>query len=228
MKRATLVLVLLAFCWSALAREKREPNPNLANIHKVFIKGNNEAANRARKRMLIPRDRVTRVPCFGLVGNEVVADGTLEISQDTAPDGTVTVSGNLTDHQGNLLWSDSKPSLIRNDIITMAGQATDSLVYGLEDEMCGVAPIIELSKVRKIYVSSPEEFKNVIWKSDCLSFVERPMDADALFMLTGHVGRKGRAIRALFDPKNNDYIPGWQTDLFQGVAELERAVGCTR
>lgn len=221
-----MFVALLVLCPLAPAREKKEPNPNLVNIHRVFIKGNSEAATAARKRLLTPRDRVTRIACFGLVGNAAIADGTLEISQETAPDGTVTVSGNLLDHRGNLLWSDSKPSLGRVEIITRTESATNNLMYGFEDEMCGVPPLIELSKVRKIYVSSPEEFENVIWKSDCLSFVDRPIDADALFMLTGHAGRKAKAIRALFDPKNNDYIPGWQTDSFKSVGDLERAVGC--
>lgn len=55
-----LSVVLLLLCSPGLARDKKEPNPNLANIHKVFIKGNNEAGTAARKRFLIPKDRAVR------------------------------------------------------------------------------------------------------------------------------------------------------------------------
>jgi hypothetical protein len=217
-----LSVVLLLLCSPGLARDKKEPNPNLANIHKVFIKGNSEAGTAARKRFLTPKDRAMRgVACFGPVGNEALADGTLEISQDTAPDGKVTVSGTLMDRQGSMLWSDSKRSLgIGDSIISEAEGATAVLMSGFEDEMCGVPPLIELSKVRKIAISPyilsvyPESFKNVTWKSGCITFVAYAVDADALLMPDIPLGW------VLFDPKNNDKIPGWQTNSFRGIAEL--------
>ncbi len=227
-----LSVALLLLCPFAEAREKKGPNPNLVNIHKLFIKGNNEAATEARKRLLLPRDRVTHVACFELVGNEAMADATLEISQDTAPDGAVTASGTITDRAGNLLRSDSKQGQRTNFILTNLSAAffsANSLMYGLEDELCGVPALIELSKVRKIYVNvemDPERLKNVSWESGCLTFVNNSVDADADFTLGGRTGRKGASIWVLFDPKNNDEIPGWETDSFQGVADLERAVGC--
>jgi hypothetical protein len=223
-----LSVALLLLCPFAQARGKKEPNPNLVNIHKLFIKGNNEAATVARKRVLIPRDQATRASCFGLVGNEAMADGTLEISQETAPDGTVTASGTLTDRAGNLLWSDSKQGHIFhliNPPISVAESATNSLMYGLEDEICGVPPLIELDKVRKICIASPERFKNMTSESGCLTFVNNWVDADAVFTLAGRVQR-GKSVWVLFDPKNNDEIPGWETVSFKGVADLERAVGC--
>ncbi len=223
------VLLLSAL---AAAREKKAPNPNLANIHKLFIKGNNEAATEARKRLLLPRDQATRVNCFGLVGNEATADGTLEISQETAPDSAVTASGTLMDRAGNLLWSNSVQGHDIFHIVGPAGSAANGLMSSLEDEICGVPPIIELSKVRKVYVNSivmgREHLKNMAWQSSCLTFVEYPADADALFPFSGGIGRKGKPIWVLFDPKNNDRIPGWETgpDSFRSVADLERAVGC--
>lgn len=96
----SLSFALLLLCPFAQAREKKEPNPDLANIHKVFIKGNTEAATVARNRNILPLGpggweempaSVRRFTCFGLVRKEGSADATLEISQDTAPDGMVTV-----------------------------------------------------------------------------------------------------------------------------------------
>lgn len=100
---------------------------------------------------------------------------------------------------------------------------------GLKDEICGIPPLIELSKVRKIYVLDLGGFKNVTWKSGCLTFVENSADADAEFRpALGKVTPNGGLVWALFDDGNNDEIPGWETDpeSFRGVADLERAVGC--
>jgi hypothetical protein len=228
----SLSVAILLLCAFAQAREKKEPNPNLVNIRELFIKGNNEAATEARKRLLVPRDKAVTVYCFGLVGNEAMADGTLEISQDTAPDGAVTVSGTITDRAGNLLWSDSKQSHMIPPDISAANMATYHLMYGLKDEMCGVPPLIELSNVRKIYVDSffREHVNNVTWESGCLRFVKILVDADAELYPASRTTRKGIPILmwVLFDPRNDDEIPGWETEpkSFRGVADLEGAVGC--
>jgi hypothetical protein len=201
----------------------------MVNIHKVFIKGNNEAATAARNRE-IPKDTDMRIACFGLVANEALADATLEISQDTAPNGRVTASGTLTDHAGNLVWSESKQSFGISHLTgeSEARDASQSLMYVFEDEMCGIPPLIELSKVRKIYVGPSDRatFKAVNWASSCLTFVERPVQADAVFMPHGIRGLKGRQVCALFDGKNNDFIPGWETVSLKDIGSLERAVGC--
>jgi hypothetical protein len=229
-KNPVSVFLLLLLCHSALAREKREPNPNLVNIHKVFIKGNSEVAALARKRELTPREQRVNGLCFGLVGSEAPADATLEISQDTASDGTVAASGNLTDRQGNLLWSDSKEEragVIGGEvIITAAENASNFLMQAFEDGMCGVPPLIELNRVRKIYVAPDDRPKGMTLRSSCITFVERTIDADALLEFGGRFARKGGPTRVLFDPKNNDEIPGWETGSFPSVADLERALGC--
>jgi hypothetical protein len=239
-----LSVALLLLCLFAQAREKKDPNPNFANIHKVFIKGNSEAATVARNRNILSLGpggweetaaSVRRFTCFGLVRNEGSADATLEISQDTAPDGMVTVSGTITDHAGNLLWSDSKHDLRppSPSIPLPPGgveRVVNFLISGLKDGMCGVPPLIELSKVRKIYVMDLGRFKNVTWKSGCLTFVENSVDADAEFKpaMPIRLTPKGEMVWVLFDDRNNDEIPGWETapELFGGVADLERAVGC--
>jgi hypothetical protein len=239
-----LSVAFLLSCLFAQAREKKDPNPNLANIHKVFIKGNSEAATVARNRNILPLGpggweeipaSVRRFTCFGLVRNEGSSDATLEISQDTAPDGMVTVSGTITDHAGNLLWSDSKHDLRppSPSIPLPPGgveRVVNFLMSGLKDEICGIPQLIELSKVRKIYVLDLGGFKNVTWKSGCLTFVESSTDADAEFKpaLPTRVTSTGQLVWVLFDDKSNSEIPGWETNpqSFGGVADLEKAVGC--
>jgi hypothetical protein len=192
--------------------QNAKPKPGLAGIHKVFIKGNNEAATTARDG-LIKRAESGGASCLGLLANEGTADGTLEISQETAPDGTVTVSGNLADHEGNVLWSDSKHAL------GPAGAAAFLLV-SLLNQAC---PPRSLSNVRKIQVVDPGHLKKGVWISDCLTFVEKSADADAV-LLPKESG--GKMMWALLDPRGSTWIPGWETDSFPDVKELEKAVGC--
>jgi hypothetical protein len=225
----SLSVALLLLYPFAQAQEKKEPNPNLVNIHKLFIKGNNEAATVARK-ILIERaknDKANSAPlCFELMGNEKAADATLELSQEVTGDSSAaTVSATLSDKDGNLLWSDSKEG--KRSTITFGGFApltaaesgTAKLLSGLMKETCEAGPTIELNKVRKIQVIG----KKGTWKSDCLTFVEKYGEADAL-LLTEIGG--GNLIWVLSDPKNQERIPGWSSDSFPDVKKLEEAVSC--
>jgi hypothetical protein len=228
-----LLVALSVLCSWAQAQEKKEASPDLANIHRVFVKGNNESATFARK-TLIERAKNAKgnsaPPCFELIGNEKAADATLELSQEVTGDGSAaTVSAALTDKDGNVVWSDSKEG--KGSTISFAGLApltaaesgTVLLLTGLIKEACEAGPTIELSKVRKILVTDPGHLKKGTWKSDCLTFVERFGEADAVLLPRN--SSEG-LIWGLLDPKSKEWISGWQTDSFPGVKELEEAVGC--
>jgi len=189
-----------------------EPKRGLASIHKVFIKGNNEAATTMRS-ALIKRAESGAGSCLGLAMSEKTADGTLELSQDTASNGLRTVSGTLSDRDGNVLWSHSENA-------QDAWGAAAFLGVRLLNEIC---PPTSLAKVRKIEVVDPGHLKTGAWTSECLTFVETSAEADAV-LLPKESG--GKLIWALMDPKGSAWIPGWETDSFPDIKELEKAVGC--
>lgn len=66
MKRSALVLFAISFvCTSSMGKDQKGPDPALANIHKVFVKGNSEAA--VRVRMVLNRvEKVARTKAGAL------------------------------------------------------------------------------------------------------------------------------------------------------------------
>jgi hypothetical protein len=122
MKRSALVsLVILFVCTLLVAKDQKGPDPALANFHKVFVKGNSEAAVRVRtvlnKDTKSGKSGPNKTGCLELVSNPADADGVLEIEgreeprnpSDVLPGlNSNHVSGTLTDKQGNVIWSGAK------------------------------------------------------------------------------------------------------------------------
>lgn len=116
MKRyfATLCATILLVSGALLAGKKKGPDPALGNIHKLFVKGNNEAAADMRKILTGQTGRMDNLMSghgsqgggFTLDGNEADVDAVLEVGQEMTRGGlegmTAVVSGPLTDKQGNL------------------------------------------------------------------------------------------------------------------------------
>jgi hypothetical protein len=91
-----------------LAKEK--PHPRLQQVTSIYVKGNNEAADKARE---ILRKAKT---CFSLATNEVEGDAVLDVGQggEQMPNDLSLAGGredrvsfSLTLKSGDLLWSDS-------------------------------------------------------------------------------------------------------------------------
>jgi len=108
---------------AASRHHKEKVNPALSAIHKVYVKGNNEAAVNVRQEMVRAAGKYGSDACLAIAGSEKAADAVLEVGeqehQSTVSGGlgsdtssstvsTMIVSGTLTDHQGSLLWADSE------------------------------------------------------------------------------------------------------------------------
>jgi len=147
-------------------------NPRLAKIHRLFIKGNNEAAISQRKLLLERAKNIGTLEslrglkpgalqCFALAANEKATDGVLETSQETAPDGGVTVSSTLADPEGNVLWSDSELDAKRPDYLnfipqSQAGLAARTLMVRLMKQACSAEVMRD---------PSPEESRELMQKA---------------------------------------------------------------
>jgi len=103
-----LVFGALAICRVGGAKTK-VLDSRIKDVRKVFVKGNNEAAERVR-------EDLTKNGCLSLAGNAEVADAVMEISTDTSSQGGAfgsigarnwIVSSTLTLKSGDLIWSKS-------------------------------------------------------------------------------------------------------------------------
>lgn len=124
MKRVIILvcgIFISAGAFASLHHHKAQVDTTLNAIHKVYVKGNNEAAIDIRREMLWAANKYGDDACFAVVGNEKAADAVLEVSEQEhsstrtelngatdAPISTMVATGTLTDVKGNLLWSDSK------------------------------------------------------------------------------------------------------------------------
>lgn len=110
MERLWLFLALALLCSpeSAFSGKKNTVNPRVRDIRTVFIKGNNEAAVKARQNL-------SAWTCFRLANNPGQADATLDFSQQQSVSGAILsgnrersiVSAELTAKDGDVLWSRS-------------------------------------------------------------------------------------------------------------------------
>jgi len=102
MKRKLLILCALVSIASAQSKQER-----FKAIHMIFVEGNNVGAEGLRDELEKGKS------CFQLATNKSDADAVLEVKTDSAMTTgglgvrDYVVSGNLTDKQGNLLWSRS-------------------------------------------------------------------------------------------------------------------------
>lgn len=104
-----LVLVAGGVVLTSQAAKNKAPNPDLANVHSIFIEGNNEAAIKARKFF------TDHESCITLTSDKNAADGILSMDQESNVRSMVwgngtRVNGGLTTKDGKLVWSDTKLS----------------------------------------------------------------------------------------------------------------------
>lgn len=107
--RLMLVLLLTA---SVFAGDKKSTtDPRIREVKTIFVAGNNQAAEEARKVLAAGKT------CFALATKQADADATLDLSDQSGMDpggfGTLgqrhsVVSGTLTLKSGDLLWSHSE------------------------------------------------------------------------------------------------------------------------
>ncbi len=109
--RAVLASLLLAALSIGVSTGKDRPDERLKNITSVFVAGNNQAAESARRTLQNGRT------CLSLAGKSADADAVLEISADTQSQGGTfgsfggrawIASGTLTLKSGDLVWSRSE------------------------------------------------------------------------------------------------------------------------
>ena len=134
--RFLVTLLLLAGIASvpAFGRKKGAIDPRVREVRSIFIKGNNEAAVRAR-------DDLGKWTCFRLAKNASAADATLEFSQQQSVSGAVfssnrersIVSAELAGKDGDVLWSHSTTA-DAGFINTGAGSASRSILFRLQKD----------------------------------------------------------------------------------------------
>jgi len=133
-QRSLLIVAAFALFASvpAVGRKKAEVDPRVQEVRTIFIKGNNEAAVKAR-------ENLSKWTCFRLAKNASAADGILEFSQQQSVSGAVfssnrersIVSGELTSKDGDVLWSKSATQ-DAGLINTGAGSAARSVLVHLQ------------------------------------------------------------------------------------------------
>jgi hypothetical protein len=147
-KQFVLVIACISLAAPAWARRHKE-DPAVAVIHKLYVKGNNEAASNMRKILGGKTGRLDNLMsghgnqggCFQLVGNETAADGVLEVAEERTSGGveklfgsnnaSTVVSATLSDRQGNLVWSDSKQGM-SGLVHTGSGDGARNLAFALQ------------------------------------------------------------------------------------------------
>ena len=104
-----VVLVIAMLAVRSAGAKPKGLDPRMKDVRKVFVKGTNEAAERAR-------EELTKNGCLSLAGNADVADAVMEINADAVSQGggfgmgsarNWIVSSTLTLKSGDLVWSKS-------------------------------------------------------------------------------------------------------------------------
>ena len=137
----TRAIVFFAACLIPVAAQA--PTNPLAAVHSVFVQGNSEVASAIRKELerqakVFPQHN--REVCLSLAVNPKDADAILDIQEQAKLGGIiagpgVTASGMLTNHEGDMLWSDAK-SGDNGMIHSGAGGAAQFLLQSLEKKVC--------------------------------------------------------------------------------------------
>lgn len=106
---ALAAVVIYAVVGSPAVAKSKPLDPRIKDVRKVFVKGTNEAADRAR-------EELTKNGCLTLAGAADSADAVMEITADAVSQGGVfgnagarnwIVSSTLTLRSGDLIWSKS-------------------------------------------------------------------------------------------------------------------------
>ena len=134
MKKIWFFLMIGFLCLpeSAFASRKQTVDPRVRDVRIIFIKGNNEAAVKARQNL-------SNWTCFRLANSPGQADATLDFSQQQSVSGAVfsgnrersIVSAELTAKDGGVLWSGSATQ-DAGLINTGAGSAANHVLLQLE------------------------------------------------------------------------------------------------
>jgi hypothetical protein len=127
----TVLIAALFLACPLLARKKRQIDPRVSALKTVFVKGNNEAAVKAREKM-------NDWTCFTLAINPDKADAILEFQQEQSVNGTFladsieksVVSATLTAKDGDMLWSGSSAHEA-GFVHTGAGSAAQTILFKL-------------------------------------------------------------------------------------------------
>jgi len=127
-----LIVGLLCFPESAFTSKKKTVDPRVRDVRTVFIKGNNEAAVKARQNL-------SKWTCFRLAGGPGQADATLEFSQQQSVSGSPIsanrersiVSAELTTKDGDVVWSGSATQ-DAGLVNTGAGSAASHVLFLLQ------------------------------------------------------------------------------------------------
>ena len=108
MKKSYLFLMVGLLCLpeGAFSSKKKAVDPRVRDVRTIFIKGNNEAAVKARQNL-------ANWTCFGLASGPGQADATLDFSQQQSVSGALIsgnrersiVSAELTTKGGDVIWS---------------------------------------------------------------------------------------------------------------------------
>jgi hypothetical protein len=104
LKRYFVIALLVAVPLFA----KDKPNPKLAGVTSIFVKGNNQATEKARE--MIENGKT----CFTLATKAEDADAVLELANESVNTGTLfnlrdsVVNGTVTLKSGDLVWSKSE------------------------------------------------------------------------------------------------------------------------
>jgi hypothetical protein len=101
-----LIVGLLCLLESAFTSKKKTVDPRVRDVRTIFIKGNNEAAVKARQNL-------SNWTCFSLASGPGQADATLDFSQQQSVSGALIssnrersiVSAELTTKGGDVIWS---------------------------------------------------------------------------------------------------------------------------
>jgi len=130
--------------WAILAlsfslADAAPPDPRLHTVKKIFVAGNNEAAEKIRSE--VRKDTDKGKVCFALVTRSGDADATLDVADDSVKEpGLVSgrhdrVTASVTLNSGDLIWSYTQSF---SDAPFMSGVKTAAgLVYGkLKKDAC--------------------------------------------------------------------------------------------
>lgn len=99
--------VILAALVLTLTAASQKLDARLSGIHALFIKGNNQGAEGARKEL--EKDMAKHKGCLSLATNPKDSEATLEIAAESGSAGSLgardwIASGTLTTQGGDVLW----------------------------------------------------------------------------------------------------------------------------
>jgi hypothetical protein len=135
-KKLLTVIALAGLALPAQAH-KKEADPSVAAVGTIYVDGDSEVSTAVRRKLIAIAEKEENGACFQVAGNPDKADAVLKIGQNETTGGfwgngrtTTVATGNLTNKDGDLIWSDSKQGA--NGLIhTGAGSAAENVLHSL-------------------------------------------------------------------------------------------------